>query len=150
MAYFAVDQRSLGQMRPTGDDGRAGFDQWLRRQLSVTLDPERGPKPHPSGASYAIASRKARTRLVAVRSSVVAAFGAKAVAGGDVAALAAGGATAAIAATGSLSPVNWGQHVVQAVERCKVELGGPQETAGGGPDRGIGHCVSAVDRQHGP
>ena len=86
---------------------------------------------------------------MAVRSSVVAALGAKVVAGGAVAALAAGGATAAIAATGSLSPVNWGQHVVQAVERCKDELRGTQETAAGGPDRGIGQCVSAVARQHG-
>ena len=86
---------------------------------------------------------------MAVRSSVVAALGAKVVAGGAVAALAAGGATAAIAATGSLSPVNWGQHVVQAVERCKVELRGTQATGGGHPDRGIGRCVSAVAREHG-
>jgi hypothetical protein len=77
------------------------------------------------------------------------ALSAKVVAGGVVAALAAGSATAAIAATGSLSPVNWGQHVVQTVERCKDELRGTQGTTRGDPDRGIGQCVSPIARQHG-
>jgi hypothetical protein len=136
-------------MKLVGSDSGTDFEDWLERQFSKTLGSERGPKPYPAGARYAVASRMGGTRFMAVRSSVVAALSAKVIAGGAVAALAAGGATAAIAATGSLSPVSWGQHVVQAVEQCKDQLRAAQGTSRGDPDRGIGQCVSAVARQHG-
>src|SRR5207302_8548243 len=89
------------------------------------------------------------TRSTGGRSGVVAALSARAIAAAAVAALAAGGATVAIAATGSLSPVNWGQHVVQTVERCKDQLRATQGSGKGDPDRGIGQCVSPAARQHG-
>jgi hypothetical protein len=80
---------------------------------------------------------------MAVRSSVLAAVSAKAVAVAAAAALATGGAAAALA-TGSVKPANWGQQVVQAVRDCQADRADP-----GTSTRGIGQCVSAVARQHG-
>lgn len=82
---------------------------------------------------------------MAIRSSIVAALGTKAVVGGAVAALATGTAVAAVHATGSADPVNWGQHVVQVVEGCKDVR--PSPSANG--SRGIGECVSDVANTHG-
>jgi hypothetical protein len=80
---------------------------------------------------------------MAIKSSILAALGTRAAAGGAIAALvAAGGAVAASAATRSANPVNWGQHVVQAVQNCKDEVRDHQA-------RTVGGCVSVVARQHG-
>ncbi len=54
---------------------------------------------------------------------------------------AAGVATEA-AVTGSTNPSNWGQQVVEQVNKCKAAL------APG--SHGIGPCVSAFAKQHGP
>lgn len=61
-----------------------------------------------------------------------------------VAAIAVGAATAATEAsvTGSTNPQNWGQSVVTQVQACKAAL------APG--SHGIGQCVSAFAKQHGP
>jgi len=73
-----------------------------------------------------------------------AAIAAKIVTGFAFGALAAAGATAATEAsiTGSLNPNDWGQQVVQQVQKCKAALQ-PGE-------HGIGQCVSAFAKQHGP
>jgi hypothetical protein len=70
-----------------------------------------------------------------------AALAAKLVTGFAIGALAAAGATEA-AITGSLNPNDWGQQVVQQVQKCKAALQPGQH--------GIGQCVSAFARQHGP
>jgi hypothetical protein len=70
-----------------------------------------------------------------------AALAAKVVTGFAIGALAAAGATEA-AITGSLNPNDWGQQVVQQVQKCKTALQPGQH--------GIGQCVSAFARQHGP
>jgi hypothetical protein len=80
---------------------------------------------------------------MAIRSSILAAVSAKAVAGAAAAALATGGAVAALA-TGSVKPATWGQHVVQTVRDCQADRADP-----GTSTRGIGQCVSAVAGQHG-
>ena len=73
-----------------------------------------------------------------------AALAAKIVTGLAVGALAAAGATAATEATitGSLNPSDWGKQVVQQVDKCKAALQPGQH--------GIGQCVSAFAKQHGP
>jgi hypothetical protein len=73
-----------------------------------------------------------------------AAIAAKVVTGFAVGALAAAGATAVTEAaiTGSVNPNDWGQQVVAQVQKCKDAL-----TAG---QHGIGQCVSAFAKQHGP
>ncbi len=70
--------------------------------------------------------------------SVVSAKGAI---GLTVAALALGTAGAEAAITGSANPSNWGQQVVQQVQKCKDAL------APG--SHGIGECVSTFASQHG-
>jgi hypothetical protein len=70
-----------------------------------------------------------------------AALAAKVVTGFAIGAFAAAGATEA-AITGSLNPSDWGQQVVQQVDKCKAAL-----QAG---EHGIGQCVSAFAKQHGP
>jgi hypothetical protein len=124
----------------TAMDGGVDFDGWLRGQLSLTLGPERGPRPHPAQARYAIADRAAASRRRAFRS------GARALlATGVAAALVAGGA-AATAATGTANPVSWGRQVVQVVQQCQESRG----TQAQGGSQGIGHCVSPTARSHGP
>lgn len=122
-------------MTRTGSEPGTDFDRWLHEQLRSALDPEQGPRPHPAGARYAIASRERGGRLTPLRFSISAALGAKALAGGAVVALAAGAAGAVT--TGSVNPANWGQHIVQVVERCKAA------------DVNVGRCVSAVAQEHG-
>ncbi len=70
-----------------------------------------------------------------------AALAAKVVTGFAIGALAAVGATEA-AITGSVNPTDWGKQVVQQVNQCKAALLPGQH--------GIGQCVSAFARQHGP
>lgn len=122
-------------MTRTGSEPGADFDRWLRLQLRSALDPELGPRPHPAAARYAIASRDKRGRVIPLRLSISAALGAKVLAGGAVVALAAGAAGAVT--TGSVNPVNWGQHVSEAVEQCKAA------------DANVGRCVSAIAQEHG-
>jgi hypothetical protein len=74
---------------------------------------------------------------------MLAAIGVKAVVGGAVVALASGGAAAAMKASHD-KPANWGQQVVQTVRDCKQQRSGDP-----GQSQGIGHCVSAVAKQHG-
>jgi len=68
----------------------------------------------------------------------------KALTGFAVAALAATAGAAATEATitGSLNPADWGQQVKHQVAACKAQL----ETG----QHGIGACVSAFAKQHGP
>ena len=70
-----------------------------------------------------------------------AAVAAKVVTGFAIGVLAAAGATEATI-SGSLNPNDWGQQVVQQVNKCKAALQPGQH--------GIGQCVSAFARQHGP
>jgi hypothetical protein len=70
-----------------------------------------------------------------------AAIAAKVVTGFAIGALAAVGATET-AITGSVNPNDWGQQVVQQVAKCKAALQTGQH--------GIGQCVSAFAKQHGP
>jgi hypothetical protein len=80
--------------------------------------------------------------LFAIRSSIAAAFGTKAVIGGAVVAMAAG-AAAGTATTGSANPVRWGQHVVEVVESCKQAVR-TDKVAGS-----VGECVSDIAQEHG-
>jgi len=78
--------------------------------------------------------------FLAHAASVVSAKGAVGLAVAALAVAAAGvGAEAAI--TGSADPSNWGQQVVQQVNKCKDAL------APG--SHGIGECVSTFAKQHG-
>jgi len=120
-----------------GSDDDTGFDRWLGRQLRQRLDQEQGPRPSPAEARYSVAARRGGTSFMAIRSSIVAALGAKTAAGGAVVALAAG-AAAGTAATHSANPVNWGQHVVQVVHGCKAQ-----------DQTHIGPCVSTAAQEHG-
>lgn len=86
---------------------------------------------------------------MAIRTSILAALGTKAAAGGAVAALVAGGAVATAAVTGSTNPMNWGQQVVQKVQDCKDDVRTSQSASAASASRGIGQCVSAFARQHG-
>jgi hypothetical protein len=136
-------------MTATRSGDGTDFEDWLEEQFSRTLGPERGQRPLPSQARYGVASRGIWRRFVAIRSSVLAAIGTKAVAGGAVVALAAGGAAAAVKTTGSMNPADWGRGVVQAVQVCKDDVRGNTAASSSRTSQGIGHCVSKVARQHG-
>jgi hypothetical protein len=86
---------------------------------------------------------------MAIRSSIVAAIGTKAVVGGAVVALAAGGATAAVKTTGSMQTAHGSRGVAEAVEVCKNEVRGDTAASSSSTSRGIGHCVSNLARHHG-
>src|SRR5260370_788965 len=123
-------------MTPTGGEPGADFDRWLRRQLRAALDPELGPRPHPAGARYTAASRQTGgNRVTPIRCSITAALGAKALVGSAVVALAAGAAAGTVT-TGSVNPTSWGQHVAQAVEKCRAA------------DVNVGRCVTAIAPEH--
>src|SRR5215472_5813769 len=122
-------------MTRTGSEPGADFDRWLHLQLRSALDPELGSGPHPAAARYATASRDKGGRVIPLRLSISAALGAKVLAGGAVVALAAGAAGAVT--TGSVNPVNWGQHVSDAVEQCKAA------------DANVGRCISPIAQEHG-
>jgi hypothetical protein len=57
-------------------------------------------------------------------------------------AVGAAGVAVEASATGSANPSNWGQQVVQQVDKCKAALAPSSH--------GIGQCVSAFAKQHGP
>ncbi len=80
---------------------------------------------------------------MSVLAKAVSVVSAKGAVGLAVAALAVAGAgvAAEAAITGSTSPSNWGQQVVQQVDKCKAAL------APG--SHGIGECVSTFASQHG-
>jgi hypothetical protein len=127
-------------MSATGGGG-PDFEDWLGRQLRLTLGAERGPRPSPAASRYATAARPRGATVPAARSPRLAGLGVRAVACVAAVALGAGGAAAAAAATGSADPV---QAVTWAVERCRAEV--REQHAGGG---GIGQCVSAIASQRG-
>jgi hypothetical protein len=135
-------------MTSMGGD-RADFEEWLGQQFTRTLGSERGTRPRPAEARYAGASLTKGRSFAAIRSSTLATLSAKAMAAGVAAALAAGSAVAATAATGTVNPVNWGQHVVQAVEHCRTVVPAGGDAGAGDAPSGIGQCVSAAARQHG-
>jgi hypothetical protein len=120
-------------MTPTGSEPGSDFDRWLRGQLRVALRSEIGPMP--AEARYAAASRGRGGRVTPLRFGISAAFGAKALVGGAVVALAAGAAGAVT--TGSMSPVAWGRHVSEVVEQCRAA------------EVNVGRCVSALAQEHG-
>jgi hypothetical protein len=128
-------------MKSMRDDRDPDFDGWLGHELRRRLASERGPRPHPAAARYRIAARRGGA-LMAIRTSIMAALGAKTMVGGAVVALAAG-AVAGTAATGSANPATWGQRVVQTVQGCKhtVESGKTTGT--------VGECVSDFAQEHG-
>ncbi len=114
------------------------FDREIERELDRAL----GPVDSSSIPAWrAPASRGVMRRILG---GAGAALGAKLLTGFAVAAMAAAGATAATEAgiTGSLNPSDWGQQVVQQVSKCKAALQPGQH--------GIGQCVSAFAKQHGP
>ena len=80
---------------------------------------------------------------MSVLAKAVSVVSAKGAVGLAAAALAIGGAGVAAEAsiTGSTNPSNWGQQVVQQVDKCKAAL------APG--SHGIGECVSTFASQHG-
>ena len=132
-------------MKSSGSMEGADFEEWLDRQLQQVLGSERGPRPRPAQARYGAASHPGGSKLVMIKSSLLAALGTKAAVGGVAVALAAGTAAAATASTGSVSPVSWGQHVVQAVQGCKQEV----RVGAASAPRNVGVCVSAIASQHG-
>ncbi len=119
-----------------------GFDQWLEQELRNEAARASGPSPVPAQAAYhaAYPAGGPHMSVLAKAATVVSAKGAAGIA---VAMLAVGAASAATEATvtGSANPANWGQQVVQQVQKCKDAL------APG--SHGIGQCVSAFARQHG-
>src|SRR5260370_7824414 len=78
---------------------------------------------------------------MSVLAHAVSAVSAKGAIGLTVAALALGTAGAEAAITDSANPSNWGQQVVQQVQKCKTAL-----TPG---SHGIGECVSTFASKHG-
>lgn len=79
--------------------------------------------------------------ILAKAVTVVSTKGAAGLAIAFVAVVAAGAATEA-AVTGSANPTNWGQAVVAQVDQCKDALKPGHH--------GIGECVSAFAKTHGP
>jgi len=119
-----------------------GFDRWLEQQLQNQTANQSGPSPIPAQAQYHASYLQGGPHMsfLAHAASVVSAKGAIGLAVAALAVAAAGvGAEAAI--TGSANPSNWGQQVVQQVDKCKNAL------APG--SHGIGECVSTFANQHG-
>ena len=115
------------------------FDREIERELSRFL----GPVDSSSIPAWrAPASGGFMKRLLGGTGAAIAA---KLATGFAVAALAAAGAgvMTEVATTGSLNPNDWGQQVTQQVTTCK-------DTLRASGVRGIGQCVSAFARQHGP
>jgi hypothetical protein len=109
------------------------FGLWLEGELRkayVTFS----ATPPPAGAPYRAGVHAAgHRRLPRARAAIVAAAVAIGLMGTT--------ALAAAAVTGSANPQVWGQHVKDAVNTCKSELGSGQHD--------IGKCVSAIARQKG-
>ncbi len=75
----------------------------------------------------------------------------KAAAGITLAAAAVGGGAAATVVTHSVSPVTWGQDVVNALQGCKAQyLPSATATTPGSEGRhNVGRCISAYAKTHG-
>jgi len=117
-----------------------GFDRWLEQQLQTQAVKQSGPSPMPAQAQYHATYLQGGPHMSAL-AHAVSVVSAKGAIGLTVAALALGTAGAEAAITGSASPSNWGQQVVQQVQKCKDAL------APG--SHGIGECVSTFASQHG-
>jgi hypothetical protein len=120
-----------------------GFDRWLEQQLQNEAAGAKGPSPAPAQATYHAAYLQGGLHMsvLAKVAALVSVKGAIGVAAAMIAVAAAGAATEATV-TGSANPNDWGQQVVQQVAKCKAAL-----TPG---SHGIGQCVSAFAKQHGP
>ena len=119
--------------------GGDSFDQWLGQQLQQHASAHNAPSPMPAQAQYHAAYIRAGVHvpMLAKVAAVLTTKAAIAVTFGVLAAAAAGEAVV----TGSINPVDWGQQVVQQVQKCKDALS---------PDsHGIGDCVSSFSSQHG-
>jgi hypothetical protein len=111
------------------------FDREIASELKRVIDPLVGDS---IPARRTVQSRTTRTR--ALVGGAGAAIAMKLVSG--VAAAAAAVTVAGAATTGSLDPNVWGQQVSHRVEECRAAL------ADG--EHGIGDCVSAFAKTHGP
>jgi len=120
-----------------------GFDQWLEQQLHNEAARASGPSPAPVQAQYHAAYLQGGLHM-SVLAKVATLVSTKGAIGLTVAVLAVGAAGVATeaAVTGSTNPTVWGQQVVQQVDKCKAAL-----IPG---THGIGQCVSAFAKQHGP
>ena len=119
-----------------------GFDRWLEQQLHQTAAKAGGPSPAPAQAQYHGAYLQGGLKM-SVLAKVVAAVSTKGAAGLAVAFLAVGaaGVVTEASVTGSANPKDWGQAVVDQVNKCKDALAPGQH--------GIGQCVSAFAKTHG-
>jgi hypothetical protein len=122
--------------------GATGFDQWLEQQLQNQAAGHSGPSPLPAHAQYHAAYLQGGLHM-SVLATAATLVSTKGAIGLTVAALAIGaaGAGSEAAITGSANPSDWGQQVVQQVQKCKTAL-----AAG---THGIGECVSSFASQHG-
>src|SRR5260370_24091042 len=120
-----------------------GFDRWLEQQLQNEAAKSGGPSPVPAQAQSHAAYLQGGSHM-SVLAKAVALVSTKAAIGIAVAVVAVGAAAVATeaAVTGSANPLNWGQQVVQQVDKCKDTL-----LPG---SHGIGECVSTFAKQHGP
>jgi uncharacterized membrane protein YgcG len=118
------------------------FDKWLEQQLQMEAAAQPGRHPMPAQAQYHAAYLQGGTQ-VSFLAKVAGLVTAKAAIGLTLGVLAvsAAGAAGEASITGSADPSNWGQQVVQQVQKCKAAL------APGA--HGIGDCVSAFAKQHG-
>jgi len=118
-----------------------GFDGWLEQELQ--RETARVAPLSTATARYEAAYRGGvhRTSVLAKAAAAVTAKGAIGLAFGALAVSAAGMAGEA-SLSGSSNPANWGQQVVQQVQRCKDALAPGSQ--------GIGQCVSAFARKNGP
>jgi hypothetical protein len=119
--------------------GGDSFDQWLGQQLQQHASARSAPSPIPAQARYHAAYVQAGVHVpvLAKVAAVLTTKAAIAVTFGVLAVAAAGEAVV----TGSINPVDWGQQVVQQVQKCKDALA---------PDSyGIGDCVSSFASKHG-
>jgi hypothetical protein len=118
-----------------------GFERWLEQQLQSQAAGQSGPSPMPAQAQYHATYVQAGLHM-SVLANAVALVSAKGAIGLTIAALAIGTAGAEAAITGSANPGNWGQQVVQQVQKCKD----PLALLG---SHGIGECVSTFANKHG-
>jgi hypothetical protein len=120
------------------------FERWLRQELQHLAVRKSGPSPMPAQAQYHAAYLQGGAHVSFLVKALVKAatvVSAKGAIGLTVAALAIGGAGAAAAITGSANPTNWGQQVVQQIQKCKDVLAPSSH--------GIGKCVSSFANNHG-
>lgn len=120
------------------------FERWLQQELQHQAVRKSGPSPQPEQSQYHAAYLQGGPHMsVLVKALVKAAavVTGKGAIGLTVAALAIGGAGTEAAITRSANPANWGQQVVQQVQKCKDAL------APG--SHGIGKCVNTFANKHG-